>query len=117
MDAVRLGVNPEELKGNATAEAEAKPTEEAVEAEGDDDEGAERAGQEAEDESLEVPERKCLPHPGDPSKKEIEEHEAEGHVRYRSCCKSCVQARGLMEQHRRRRHEQSSRRLLARSGR
>ena len=100
VDAVRLGVNPEELGGDATVGADAKPTEEAAGAEGGDDEGAERPDRGAEDESLEVPERKCLPHPGDPSKKEIEEHEAEGHVRYRSWCTSCVQARGFMEEHR-----------------
>ena len=50
---------------------------------------------------------KCryLPHPGDPTPREVHEHRVSGHVHYRSWCASCVKARGLTEQHRRRGHK------------
>ena len=61
------------------AESRGQPQDTARDAEEPEDEGAIRGDQGAEDESAEVPDRKCLPHPGDPSEKEIEEHEAEGY--------------------------------------
>ena len=53
----------------------------------------------------EVASRRCLPHPGDPTAAEVYEHQASGHVQYRSWCSSCVKARGMMEQHRKRQHD------------
>ena len=38
----------------------------------------------------EIQEQTYLPHPGDPSSQEVHEHQASGHVQYRSWCSSCV---------------------------
>ena len=45
------------------------------------------------DEDVQVPERRLLPRPGNPTPEEVAENEASGHVQYRACCRSCVEAR------------------------
>ena len=43
--------------------------------------------------------------PSDPTAAEVEEHEATGHVQYRTWCKHCVAGRGIGQQHRTREEE------------
>ena len=43
--------------------------------------------------------------PSDPTTAEVEEHEATGHVQYRTWCKHCVAGRGIGQQHRTREEE------------
>ena len=54
-------------------------------------------------EDLEGAQRRLLADPGNLTACQREEHEAEGHIPYRSWCEHCVQARATGEQHRRRR--------------
>eukprot|EP00971_Amphidinium_carterae_P197457 3918873-Amphidinium_carterae.1 len=43
---------------------------------------------------------RALPAPGTPSQKEVDEHECSGHAVFRTWCRTCVQSRGVGQQHR-----------------
>eukprot|EP00434_Breviolum_minutum_P042976 symbB.v1.2.038276.t1/scaffold5896.1/size48089/1 len=60
-------------------------------------------GEEYEVEEIERPVQ--VRSPSDPTTAEVEEHEATGHVQYRTWCKHCVAGRGIGQQHRTREEE------------
>ena len=60
-------------------------------------------GEEYEVEEIERPVQ--VRSPSDPTAAEVEEHEATGHVQYRTWCKHCVAGRGIGQQHRTREEE------------
>ena len=64
---------------------------------------------EMQEEEIEVHEsRKAIPafDPGQPSQKEIDEHEASGHAVFRSWCQQCIEGWGLGQRHARIDHSQ-----------
>ena len=60
------------------------------------------------DESGEIAPPALVRAPGGPSRAEVAEHEATGHVQYRSWCRHCLAGRGLGQQHRARPDEEKA---------
>ena len=57
-------------------------------------------GNEEDEEPLETEMPKVRMNPKNPTSREKQEHEDEGHAVYRSWCAACVEGRGVVEQHR-----------------
>ena len=57
----------------------------------------------ADNTETETAEARFLPGPHEPIQSQAEDHCASGHIPFRSWCSECVRARGICEQHRRRR--------------